>query len=292
MIEIISHNHASELISLAGAYLEQRESENSLPIGLAYRLAEDPHYYGSELPLLLSILEQGRVVGVSLMTPPHRIILSRIDTSVQVAIIHLIRHLCKIGAQIPGVAGPASEAQVFVDCWVKDLRNVLSKVVLRSRVFEARKATDVPLSPGKLRLARIDDHLLMAQWIVAFSEEIGESTDLNSAQKRAEQHIKAQQLYIWDHDEPVSIAAAARPTKNGITVTKVYTPPKHRNKGYATSCVWSLTQKMLTDRYSFCSLYTDLSNPTSNSIYTKIGYVPIGDALLFDFVSSDGPNGA
>lgn len=138
----------------------------------------------------------------------------------------------------------------------------------------------------------MDDHLLMAQWIAAFSEEIGEFTDLNSAQKRAEQHIKAQQLYIWDHDEPVSIAAAARPTKNGITVTKVYTPPKHRNKGYATSCVRSLTQKMLTDRYSFCSLYTDLSNPTSNSIYTKIGYAPIGDALSFDFVSSNEHNAA
>ncbi|MCY3722904.1 MAG: hypothetical protein OXG97_11850 [Candidatus Poribacteria bacterium] len=82
MIEIQSHNHASELISLSGAYLEQNESENNLPIGLAYRLAEDPYYYGSELPLLLSILEHGKVVGVSLMTPPKRIILSRINANI------------------------------------------------------------------------------------------------------------------------------------------------------------------------------------------------------------------
>ena len=51
MVEILSHNHASELISLSGTYLEQNESENNLPIGLAYRLAEDPYYYTSELPL-------------------------------------------------------------------------------------------------------------------------------------------------------------------------------------------------------------------------------------------------
>ena len=38
--------------------------------------------------------------------------------------------------------------------------------------------------------------------------------------------------------------------------------------------------------------YTDLSNPTSKSIYTKIGYVPIEDALAFDFVTSDGHNAA
>ena len=154
---------------------------------------------------------------------------------------------------------------------------------MRTRVFEARKVADVPLSPGKLRLAHMDDHLRMAHWIVAFSEEIGEPADLDSVKKRAEQHIKTGQLYIWEDDEPVSIAAAARPTRNGITVNRVYTPPEHRNKGYATSCVWSLTRKMLKECYSFCSLYTDLSNPTSNSIYTKIGYVPIGDALSFDF---------
>lgn len=283
MVEIRSHKHASELISLSGTYLERHESENNLPIGLAYRLAEDPHYYGSKLPLLLSILEQGKVVGVAIMTPPHRIILSRIGTEIQIAIVHLIRHLSGIGAQIPGVVGPVSEAQAFADCWVKDPRSVSFRVTMRSRVFEARKVVDVPLSPGRLRLARMDDHLLMAQWIVTFSEEIGEPADLNGAKKRAEQHIKAEQLYIWDDDEPVSIAAAARPTRNGITVTRVYTPPEHRNKGYATSCVWSLTQKMLIDHYSFCSLYTDLSNPTSNSIYTKIGYVPVGDALALDF---------
>ena len=71
-IEIRSHNHASELISLSGTYLEQNESENNLPIGLAYKLSEAPHYYGSKSPLLLSILEDERVVGVAIMTPPRQ----------------------------------------------------------------------------------------------------------------------------------------------------------------------------------------------------------------------------
>ena len=34
MVEIRSHNHASELISLSGTYLEQHESENNLPMVL------------------------------------------------------------------------------------------------------------------------------------------------------------------------------------------------------------------------------------------------------------------
>ena len=285
MIEIITHNHASEMISLSGTYLERHESENNLPIGLVYRLSESPHYYGSKSPLLLSILEQEKVVGVAIMTPPRRIILSRIDTEVPMAITHLVHHLRRIKKRTPGVVGPAVEGQAFSDCWVEGAFGVSARVAMRLRVFEARKVVDVSLSPGKLRLARPDDHPLMAKWIAKFSEEIREPVDLESAKSHAERYINGQELYIWDNGAPVCIAREARPTRNGTTINTVYTPSEHRNKGYATSCVWSLTQKMLTDRYSFCSLYTDLSNPTSNSIYTKIGYVPIGDALAFDFQS-------
>ena len=38
MIEIRTHNHASELISLSGAYLEQNECENNLPPSITYKL--------------------------------------------------------------------------------------------------------------------------------------------------------------------------------------------------------------------------------------------------------------
>ncbi|MYC78374.1 GNAT family N-acetyltransferase [Candidatus Poribacteria bacterium] len=288
MIKIISHNHASELISLSGAYLEQNESENNLPIGLAYRLAEDPYYYGSELPLLLSILEQGRVVGVSLMTPPKRIILSRISANIQATIVHLVDHLREIDIQIPGVVGPEAEAEVFSDCWVEGILGASASIAKRMRVFEARSVTNLPLSSGKFRFARPDDHPLMAKWIAALSEAIGEPVSIDSAKSRAKRLIKNQELYIWDNNGPVSIAGVSRPMKNGATIGVVYTPPEHRGKGYATSCVLLLTKKLLSDHHSFCSLYTDLANPTSNSIYTKIGYVPIGDALAFDFVSSDG----
>ena len=286
MVEIQSHNDANELISLSGAYLELNEGENSLPIGLAYRLAKNPRYYGSESPLLLSILEQGRAVGVAIMTPPRRLILSRFETSIEVAMAHLTRYLRGIDTPIPGVAGPATEAQVFSDCWVEGMPNASSRIVVRLRIFEARTVADVVLSPGELRLACMADHPLMTQWIVAFSETIGEPTDVDSAKSTAQQYIEDRQLYIWEDGDPVSIATETRPIRNGTTISTVYTPPEHRGKGYATSCVWSLTKKLLSGRYSFCNLYTDLSNPTSNSIYTKIGYVPLGDALSFDFAPS------
>ncbi|MDE0635649.1 MAG: GNAT family N-acetyltransferase [Candidatus Poribacteria bacterium] len=283
MIQIISHNNASELILLSGTYLEQNESENNLPIGLAYRLAEDPYYYGSELPLLLSILEQGKVVGIAVMTPPNRIILSRIDANIQTTVAHLVDHLREIDVQIPGVVGPEAEAQAFSDCWAEGIDDVSASTDKRMRVFEARSVTNLPLSPGRLRFAHHNDHPLMAKWISSLSEAVGEPTSFDGAKSRAEKLITDQQLYIWDNNGPVSIAGVSRLMKNGATIGVVYTPPEHRNNGYATSSVLLLTKKLLSDGYSFCSLYTDLSNPTSNSIYTKIGYVPVGDALAFNF---------
>lgn len=42
---------------------------------------------------------------------------------------------------------------------------------------------------------------------------------------------------------------------------------------------------MLEQGLSFCVLYTDLSNPTSNAIYLRIGYNPIADVGDVDIVS-------
>lgn len=286
MIEITTHDHANELISLSGAYLEQDESEINRPLGYAYRLAEDPHAYDSESPLLLSILEHGKTVGVAMMIPPHgRIILSRIGTKVEAAVVQLVRYLRESDVQISGIIGPVAEAQAFSDCWVEGMLDVSARISMQMRIFEARSVANLPLSPGNLRLARPEDHALMARWITDYSEAVGKPISFNIAKSWTEVLIQNQQLHIWDIEGPVSIAAVDRPTRNGIAIHSVYTPPEHRNKGYATSSVLLLTQKMLTDRYSFCCLYTDLSNSTSNSIYAKIGYVPVGDALTFDFIA-------
>lgn len=282
MPEIIHHASASELIALSGACLEARESENNLPLGLAYALAKDPLRYGPEPPLLLSVLEQGEVVGMAVMTPPRRLVLSTFVANGVMA--HLVRYLLKTDALIPGVVGPASQAQAFSACWAEAVPSASPRVAARMRVFEARTVAAVPLSAGELRLASMADYPLMAQWMAAFSQEaLGEPADSDQTKKDAERAIGDGQLHLWDCNGPVSIAKASRPLRNGTTINAVYTPPEQRNKGYATSCVASLTKKLLSEHYSFCSLFADLSNPTSNSIYEKIGYVPLGDALDFDF---------
>jgi predicted GNAT family acetyltransferase len=67
-------------------------------------------------------------------------------------------------------------------------------------------------------------------------------------------------------------------------VGPVYTPPEHRRRGYATSLVEEWTSELLRRGMRRCVLFTDLANPTSNSIYQAVGYRPAGDARMIDFV--------
>ena len=66
-----------------------------------------------------------------------------------------------------------------------------------------------------------------------------------------------------------------------IAVNAVYTPPEWRQRGYATACVAGVSEELLARGYEFCVLYTDLSNPTSNAIYTRIGYRPVRDFIMY-----------
>jgi predicted GNAT family acetyltransferase len=79
------------------------------------------------------------------------------------------------------------------------------------------------------------------------------------------------------------MAGRARPTRSTITVNAVYTPPELRRQGFATAAVAALSRALLAEGYPSCVLYTDLANPTSNSIYRRIGYEPVADAVRWFF---------
>ena len=286
MIEIVQHNSAQELISTAGAHLEQRESEHNHFLGIVYALARDIGAYGPQPPYLMSILQDSSVIGAALITPPRRVLMTRIEGVLPEVVQHLITYLQQADAPVPGVAGPIAEARAFTDAWLAEHRNQSATTFMQMRVFEARNVSEVPISPGLLRLAQPDDLPLIAQWLGAFSTDVGEPTSQHDSETAAERHISESAMYIWQDEHPVSMAKAARGTGHGTTITAVYTPPEFRKRGYATSCMYCLTKKLVSENYRVCTLYTDLTNPTSNSIYPKVGYVPVGDSVAVNFAAS------
>jgi len=98
----------------------------------------------------------------------------------------------------------------------------------------------------------------------------------------AARRVAAGEVYLWCDPDPRTMAGSARPTQHAIAVNAVYTPPEWRKRGYATACVAELSRLLLARGYEFCVLYTDLANPTSNAIYSRIGYRPVRDLLMYD----------
>jgi predicted GNAT family acetyltransferase len=146
-------------------------------------------------------------------------------------------------------------------------------------VYACRAVTPPVGVAGTLRQARDTDAALLAQWWVEFAAEINEPTTPESAVEYASAAIAEGRPHIWETDSgvPVSVAAWAGPTPNGIRVNFVYTPLQHRGLGYASANVAALTTKLLAGGRKVVFLFTDLDNPVSNKIYRRIGYGQVGE---------------
>jgi predicted GNAT family acetyltransferase len=147
-------------------------------------------------------------------------------------------------------------------------------------LFQATEVIDPLAAPGELVPATQEHFDAVTEWHAAFGRAVGEPTD--DAAAGARRLIGGGTAYLWRDGGGVrSIAAVAGPTPNGIRVNHVYTPPEFRGRGYASNLVAAVTRRMLGSGRKFCTLFTDLANPTSNKIYRAIGYRPVCDCALW-----------
>jgi len=222
-----------------------------------------------------------------MMTPPHNMILYGRGGHLEAAIEAAISFLLRENVLPPGVIGPKDVATLFAQAWSRRMGCTL-EVSMDQMIYQLDQVNKIELSPGRLVLAT-DEHLdLVADWMVAFSEVTLDRLGHDDALDRARLKIAAASLYLWQDKEPVSMAWRSRPTRHGIVVSGVYTPPACRNRGYATACVASLSRLLLDEGFAYCALYADLANPVSNHVYCKIGYRPVRESIVYHFGSKEG----
>jgi predicted GNAT family acetyltransferase len=271
---------AAEFLREAGPLLLPNEARENLIFGIAGTIVAAPSRYPERRFWLAT--DGGRPMAAALRTPPYNLVLAKPrDDDALAALVAAIED------ELPGVVGAHPEVDEFVRLWSE--RHGLSSRVLREQGIYALEAVQpVPRSAGAARVARRDDEPLLLDWLGAFGEEVLSEDDPGRAEatKVVEHNIGADDagLLIWEDDgEPVSVAGWGGPTPNGIRIGPVYTPPARRGRGYATALTAELSQRLLDSGRSFCFLYTDLANPTSNAIYERIGYVRVGESAMIAF---------
>jgi uncharacterized protein len=277
---------ASAFLNRTRSLLLKHEGLNNLILGLCVRLLAQPERF--KLPPYLATVEDERDnILMAAMTPP-RVLLLATEGLISPAMVEaLAQRVMQDGFKLPGVHGPVNAAREFARIWCA-ASGMQQRLSMRQRIYELRRVIQPPTPNGRLRLANPGDLDLVFRWTDAFIHEAEPQSGSDDAFDIAESKIRDRQLYLWDTGRPAAMASVARPTPHGISIGLVYTPPELRGRGFASACVAALSQKLLNDGWKFCCLFTDLNNPTSNSIYQRIGYIPLGDfdEYLFTQVTS------
>ncbi|MEU4105925.1 GNAT family N-acetyltransferase, partial [Streptomyces tanashiensis] len=137
---------------------------------------------------------------------------------------------------------------------------------------------------GRGRVATEADVPLVAAWTTEFAEAIGDEPAEDYTGFVTER-ISEGRLWLWEGPDgrPVSMAAVSRTIEGQARVHLVYTPPAERGRGYAAGVTEAVSRAALDGGVAQVLLFTDLSNPTSNALYQRLGYRPVTDHLGVTF---------
>ena len=186
--------------------------------------------------------------------------------------------------ELLGVVGPKETVELFAKNWCKEKQ---SEIVHRMAqgVYELKKVKRPKSLEGNLVKYEPKYREVLERFIKGFMKEVFPYEDRsNEIQEVCARHAKNETAHFLEVEGRVlAMAVNNRESKNAATISLVYTPPESRGKGYGSAVTALLSEKMLKQGKEKCNLFTDLSNPTSNSIYQKIGYQKIGESLHVRF---------
>ncbi|MEN2767226.1 GNAT family N-acetyltransferase [Ornithinibacillus xuwenensis] len=262
--------------------LLEQEVNNNLMLGLLERGRNNIGIYTDGIRLGI-VEEDGQVIYAFMQTPPNKWILAKIDGIDQRVIPAIVQFLDRHKYPVPGVLGPEEQVEEFVKRW-KNLSKKKAILHMKQLIYQLDKVKVTPNAEGKLILA-IEKHLpIIREWLYHFGLQANMNISKPHADSMARNYIQNQSLFLWEvNNQIVSMANNSRRSRNGATINAVFTPDDQKRKGHATSVVAGLSQQLLDEGFRFCSLYTDTLNPTSNSIYRKIGYYDVGSSVEYYF---------
>lgn len=280
MIRIVEFKDPHKFLPLSGQVLGQNESFYNLKLGLINGICDKKII--PKLPIYLGIENQNELTGCALRSHDDKpLAISKLSIEEVESLICFLYE----DTTLVGVVGEVSTATKFRDLWIKR-KNINYKLVMHLGVYEASKII-MPKINGTIFLATQNNKEILFEFICGFMEETFPQETKSSAEiyEIYERHIKNQSLYLLrnEFNEIVSMASYSRGTNTSGAVAFVYTKKAARGKGYGSLVTALVSEKILSSK-KIVNLFTDLSNPTSNSIYQKIGFKKIGENVNFRFI--------
>lgn len=270
---IIEYKSPQQFLDGTGHFLEKRELENNLILGLCNGFTDKTQV--QEGCVFINASLGNNVKAASIKTAAKAIIAG--ETKNTRYIKELADYYLENNIELKGVFGE--------NFYVNEFSNFYGRQPLIDMALIVHRLTTVnklPLATGKFEMADRNDLDLITEWFMTFEDEKNPAVRRSEEQvlKVTQHKIALGDVFKWtDKGNVVCVAAINRKTKNAGIIGLVYTPEEQRRNGYATSHVKKLSEYILQNGFKYCGLFTDKANPTSNHIYKKIGYKPVTEFI-------------
>jgi predicted GNAT family acetyltransferase len=286
MIELRHYPTAKAFLDETEPALLADEARHGLIFGIADRLRSDNDhnsYDPNRPPYYANIHKSDTLLLSALRTPPHRLIVAAHTALDDRDLETIVQSLANDHPDGPGLNAVKEVADKLghrlAKCYEKRL--VVNR---RDGFYKSTSVIAPPAVKGQCRIATEADLDIVLAWSIAFEKELHD-VPYPGAEERLRARLAQGSVYVWDiGDRLTSMAVRVRTSKHGASIGFVYTPPEERGKGYASNVTAAATQMLLDSGYAFCTLFTDLANPTSNGIYQKMGYEWVCEFTELDLV--------
>lgn len=270
-----STTDATRIPAAAEQWLLRDPAHNTVALTVLHRYRSGVWAEGMFAGWLSSAEEPGEedVRGVVVHTKGYPVVLSEFPVEFVPPLAETLR-----GRELAAASGPVRQVEAFAEAWGREPVRRMDELLYRLGTLID------PAVPGRARPAGLDDLELMVDWYVAFVEEADAPGRDPDPRAQVRHRIDRGELIVWENEGAVvSLAGFTTPIAGMSRVGMVYTPPERRRRGYASAVTHAATEAARKAGAGEVVLFTDLANPTSNSIYQALGYRPIGDHLTLFF---------
>jgi len=275
--------HAQEFLDIAGTHLRADAASNTVLLTAAASVAAGgPAVYGDEPPLFGWWTSAGGPVdGAFIHTPPFPVQLTALPPGVVDPLVEL---LADRERQVAGVGAAGRFAEAFAAAWCAR-RDVVAQIALRLRLYRLAALQEPEpehAPPGRADLATVADEALVREWMDAFGRETGA---LMGASRTLAERLAAGSLTLWRdaRGTPVALAGYSREVEGARRIGPVYTVERHRRHGYGAAVTAAVCRRALDGGTSQLLLYADIDNPTSNTLYRRLGFEPVEERTTLRF---------
>jgi RimJ/RimL family protein N-acetyltransferase len=159
------------------------------------------------------------------------------------------------------------------------LRETAAVATAEERLYEVRELRFPDGVAGALRRASGADRDVLLSWLPGF--EAGAAWAGSSpAAVFVTRRLAAGDVWIWEDDGPVSMAARTEAVAGVSRIQAVNTPPELRRRGYASAAVAALSASVLAQGLR-CVLTANVHNLAATSVYERLGYRSVSDVRRY-----------